>query len=78
MNVSKLKDDHSFHRKAIHTLPKKAKARWQRLGRDDVEEMYSFHIAGKCRLWCLKYENILSILWWDRHHEVHPVAKKGS
>jgi hypothetical protein len=29
------------------------------------------------RLWGIRRENILSLLWWDPNHQVYPVARKN-
>jgi hypothetical protein len=76
MNIAKLRDDGSFHDIPTIKLEKSAKERLQQIKLDDVDKLYSFHIKGACRLWCMKYENIFCVLWWDRHHGAYRVSKK--
>ena len=76
MNVAQLRDSGSYHAHPTVTLAKEARARLQEINLDDIETLYSFHISGACRLWCIKYENVMSMLWWDEKHEVYPTAKK--
>jgi len=76
MNVAHFRDDGSMHPKTVPDLERKHKDRLLTLKLDDLEELYSFRIDGACRLWCMKFENIFSILWWDKDHEVAHVAKR--
>jgi len=71
MNIAQLRQAGSFHRTPTPNLSQKAKKRLQEILLDDIDVLYSFHITGPCRLWCMKHENILSILWWDKNHEVY-------
>jgi hypothetical protein len=76
MNVSEMRADGSFHPKAISELQREQQERLRQIELDDVELLYSFRITGTCRLWCMKYENILLVLWWDKDHQVVPVSKR--
>ena len=76
MNVSEFRKAKSFHGVPTTNISKKAKTRLEDIGLDDIDIIYSFRIMGLCRLWCMKHENILSVLWWDRNHEVYDVDKK--
>jgi len=75
-NVAQLRDAGSYHPKPTNELGSEYKSRLQEMQLDDIEELYSFRIDGACRLWCIKYENIFSLLWWDKEHKVAPVTKK--
>ena len=76
MNVSQLRDAESFHGVLCTNISRKAKTRLEEIKKDDLEIIYGFRITGECRLWCMRHENILAVLWWDRKHEVYPVGKK--
>lgn len=78
MNPSELKQAESLHGVPCANISKMAKDRLQEIGKDDLDTVYGFHITGTCRLWCIKHENILSILWWDKNHEVYIVKKKNT
>jgi hypothetical protein len=78
MNIAQLRAAKSYHPLAVVNASKSAKERLQHLQLDDVETLYSFHISNTCRLWCMRFINILSILWWDKKHDVYPVDKKGT
>lgn len=76
MDVTQMKKAGSYHSVPTPNVAKTAKERLQLIKLDDVDVLHSFHIDGPCRLWCMKHDNIFSVLWWDRHHDVYPVAKK--
>lgn len=76
MNVAQLRKAESFHKIPTPNISPKAKQRLQEILLDDIDVLYSFHITGPCRLWCMRHQNILSILWWDKDHEVCPTPKK--
>jgi hypothetical protein len=76
MNVAELRNTGSFHPIPTANMAKSAKDRLQQIRLDDVDMLYSFHIEGACRLWCMRHENIFSVLWWDRRHEAYPVEKR--
>lgn len=75
-SVSDLRKAQSFHGVPCTNISRKAKTRLEEINQDDLDIIYSFHIMSRCRLWCMKHENILSVLWWDRNHEVYLVLKK--
>jgi hypothetical protein len=76
MNATQLRQADSLHGVPTVNISQMAKTRLQEISLDDIDIIYGFHIMGRCRLWCMKHENILSVLWWDRNHKVYPVAKK--
>jgi len=60
----------------VINLAKPARNRLKEIHRDDIDELMSFRIGGEKRVWCIKEENVMSILWWDPKHEIYPVPKK--
>lgn len=76
MNVAQLRNAQSYHSTPTANLAKNAKDRLEQLRLDDIDTLYSFRITQTCRLWCIKHENIMSVLWWDKSHEVYIVNKK--
>jgi hypothetical protein len=69
-NVSELRQTGSFHDIPVFRLEKDAQNRLNELKLDDLDEVFSFRMDGTCRLICMKYLNIFSILWWDDNHLV--------
>lgn len=78
MNYSALRKAGSLHPILVSQMSRDAKERLKELELDDIDAMYSFHIDGPCRMWCIKYQNIFSILWWDRNHGVYKVRKRNT
>lgn len=64
------------HPIAINRLHKNAQTRLQEINQDDIEELYSFRLSGRQRLWGIKHGRVVTLLWWDPHHEVCPSPKK--
>ncbi|QPM68210.1 hypothetical protein [Atribacter laminatus] len=60
----------------VNNLCKKAQQRLQVLKQDDIDEVVSFHINGKGRIWGIQDRYIFKILWWDPNHQVCPSHKK--
>ena len=84
-NFEKMSD--SEIRKSSHPIPlqrlcSNAQARLKEMKGEewyeDSDRIFSYHINGKKRLWCLKdidFKNsqvVYQILWWDPRHEVCP------
>lgn len=57
-------------------LIKEARARLVEIKQDDVESLFSLRVGGKGRIWGLRNEYVLRILWWDADHKVCPSLKK--
>jgi hypothetical protein len=53
-----------------------ARRRLAEIEQDDLDELMSFRITGKVRVWCIRHANIMRLLWWDPDHQVCPVLKK--
>ena len=66
------------HPVEVHKLDKTARDRLVTLMRDDIDELMSFRLNGKNRVWCVREENIMRILWWDPNHKVCPANKKNT
>jgi len=64
------------HAVPISEICPEAQKRLVRLQQDDVDEIISLHLTGKKRVWGIRDQNILKILWWDPHHTVCPSLKK--
>jgi hypothetical protein len=53
-----------------------ARKRLVEIEQDDVDELMSFRVTGRGRVWCIPAANIMRLLWWDPDHEVCPAPKK--
>lgn len=76
MNYGALRNAGSLHEIPVIRMTHEAKERLKELELDDIDNMFSFHIDGSCRMWCIKHQNIFSVLWWDRNHGAYIVKKK--
>jgi len=54
----------------IVKLVPNAQKRLQKIGKDDIDQLYSLRISGKKRIWGIKEGNLFWLLWWDPEHEV--------
>lgn len=67
---------HRNHAVAIEDLCKEARARLEEIGQGDLEELVSLRLSGAERVWGIRVENILQVLWWDPAHAVCPSPKR--
>lgn len=58
------------------SLTKEAQKRLKELKQDDVDEVYSLRLEGDMRIFGIREDNCLKILWVDTEHEVCESHKK--
>ena len=75
MTLSELRQARN-HPVAQGDLSHKARRRLQEIGLDDLEELWSFRVDARKRLWCIRERNIYALLWWDPLHQVCPSNKQ--
>lgn len=68
--------DTGSHPIEVYKCEKAARDRLVEIKQDDVDELMSFRIAAKKRVWCIQDQNIMRVLWWDPGHDVCPSPKK--
>ncbi|MDE0309513.1 MAG: hypothetical protein OXI60_06735 [Acidiferrobacterales bacterium] len=62
----------------VGKLVKPARNRLQEIELDDIDQLMSFRLSGKERVWCIQQQQskgVMKVLWWDPNHEVCPVTK---
>ena len=64
------------HPVPISDLCSEARRRLKELQQNDVDELISLHLTGKNRVWGIRDQNVLKILWWDPNHTVCPSPKR--
>lgn len=64
------------HEVELHKLCKEAQDRLIAIKMDDLDTLFSLRLTGTNRLWCIKDDNVLRVLWWDPDHLVCPATKK--
>lgn len=64
------------HPVELEQMSAEARRRLMEIEHDDLDELMSFRIGGRRRVWCRMIDNIMSILWWDPEHQVCPSKKR--
>src|SRR5258708_3981030 len=64
------------HSVTIDQICKEARERLEAIGLGDVESIISLRLSGQERIWGLRLDSTLLILWWDPTHQVCPSPKK--
>ena len=64
------------HPVPLSRLCNDAQKRLKAIKHDDVDQLMSFRLSGRQRVWCRMNNNIMSVLWWDPDHQVCPSTKK--
>jgi hypothetical protein len=59
----------------VQKCDRTARERLLKIQQDDIDELMSFRISGKKRVWCIRDNNIMRVLWWDPNHEICPSLK---
>jgi hypothetical protein len=55
-----------------------AQRRLSEINQDDIDELVSLHLSGLERVWGIRHNEYLRILWWDPRHEICPSRKKST
>jgi hypothetical protein len=62
------------HYMPVDEICKDAQVRLSEINQDDIDQqLFSFRIDQKKRLWGIVDRHILKILWWDPEHQVYPM-----
>ena len=64
------------HLSSVSKFCKKAKDRLTTIKLDDYDVLFSFRLTGEKRVWGIRENEVLKILWWDPKHEVCPAPKR--
>lgn len=62
----------NHHMIPVSDIIKPAQERLRELKHDDQEELVSFRIGGRERIWAIRSEEKAFLLWWDPNHEICP------
>lgn len=62
----------------VATIIPEAQKRLRALKKDDTDQLYSLRVTGSKRVWGIKENNILWLLWWDPEHTVCPSNAKNN
>lgn len=61
------------HVMAVKRICKDARDRLAEIQLDDIDSLYSLRISGAKRLWGIREDGVLKLLWWDPMHSIYPV-----
>lgn len=64
------------HNIPVSNICKKAQKRLTAIKLDEFDILYSLHLDGKKRVWGIRDNHVLKIIWWDPDHTVCPVKKR--
>ena len=76
MTWAQIEQGSGSHFVSTTDLIKVARVRLVEINQDDVDSLFSLRIGGKGRIWGIRDEHVLRILWWDAEHKVCPSPKK--
>ena len=60
----------------VVSLIKEARDRLEYLQLDDIDEVCSLRLEGQKRVYGIRHQAALSLLWWDPYHKICPSHKK--
>ena len=69
--------DTGSHPINVADIIKEAQKRLDALGIYE-DQLFSFRITGKKRMWGIRDRHIFKILWWDPDHKICPSPKKNT
>jgi len=64
------------HEVYVYQIGSSAQKRLEALKLDDIAKLVSLRFTGESRLWGIRRDHTLRLLWWDPNHEVYPSQKK--
>jgi len=69
-------NQHKNHTVRRDKLSKDARDRLTALQLDDQEDFVSLRLTGVERVWGIRIEGAMTLIWWDPNHLVCPSLKK--
>ena len=71
-----VRDKRKNHTIKVEEIAQQARKRLIEIGQDDIDELVSLRLTGTTRIWGIRDQNVLKLLWWDPDHQVYPSHKK--
>ena len=62
------KHGNNHHSVSVEGLTRKAQKRLSEINQDDVDEIFSFRLTGKKRIYGIREGRVLKLLWYDPFH----------
>lgn len=66
---------HRNHSVEKYKIIKHAQDRLSELEQDDIDEVVSLRLSGQERIWGIRDQSVLRLLWWDPEHQICPSLK---
>lgn len=66
-----LADNYRYHYMPTEKLEKPARDRLTMIDRDDETQLFSIRLGNQPRVWSIRRDGVLKILWWDPDHQVY-------
>lgn len=63
------------HYDNVSELTSEAQRRWEKLGYEEFDQVFSLRLDGKRRLFGILLDGVFSVVWYDQMHEIYPVKK---
>ena len=64
------------HVVSVGSLVSQAKRRLAQLKVDDIDELVSLRLSARERIYGIRNQAALLLLWWDPDHAIYPVEKR--
>ena len=64
------------HEIRISDISRTAQRRLEDIKLDDIDQLVSLRLTARERIWGIKSQRTLRVLWWDPEHQVCPSLKK--
>ncbi|MCI4626611.1 MAG: hypothetical protein L3V56_11705 [Candidatus Magnetoovum sp. WYHC-5] len=78
MTWGEIEKNNNNHLIPTEKVSKAAKDRLKEINLDDCSDLYSMRLTGSERLWGIRENEILYILWYDPKHTVYPVPLRNT
>ena len=70
MNWSEIIRNTGSHNVQVNKLIYEARKRLEDINQDDIDALFSLRLSNKQRIWGIRNNRTLRLLWWDPKHEV--------
>jgi hypothetical protein len=64
------------HAVPVDQLIPDAQRRLAQINQNDIDELFSLRVSGAERIWGIRDQAALKVLWWDPEHKICPSQKK--
>jgi len=76
MTWAEIKQRKHSHSIPVSDLCSQAQRRLRKIHLDDIDDVFQLGLSGKERIFGIRDERTLKVVWWDPSHTVCPAEKK--